>query len=108
MGLKEVSSKKLHLDNRESSSSKSHRHENVTNTNLLEKEDTQSQHVKGVQRIEKRVSFHNESESGDFVPDDVIKYEDNKLVRVSVNDNGSIFLVRSGQVMVGLNCCSFD
>ncbi len=106
MGLKEVLSKKLHLDNRESSSSESQRNENVTNTNLFE--DTQPQHVKGSSRFEKRVSFNYDSEPGDFVPEDIIKYEEDILLRVSVNDNSFMFLVRSGQVVVGLNSCSFD
>ncbi len=84
MGLKEVSSKKHHLDNRESSSLGSQRNQNgQLNSNLLEKEDTQPQHEGKCQHIEKKVSFYHESEPGDFVPEDIDKYEEDKLLRVS-------------------------
>ncbi len=89
MGFKEVLSKKFDLDKGESSrlDEKRQHDESATNINLLVEDDTQSDHVNEARDpLERNVSFSDESGPGDFVLEDVIKYEKDKLLRVRVHN----------------------
>ncbi len=84
MGLKEVSSKKLQLNNnQESSSGKQSLSENEINPNGHSNVDEQYQNeMESPPHHEKRVSFSFGSEPGDFILDDIIKYDEDKRLRV--------------------------